>query len=67
MVVILAVGLSAWNLDTNGKPGSISEIHSEAAAVNVHGEWHAEVWGCRCETRVGLGIVSVNRFRETDL
>ena len=43
MVVILAVGLTARNLDTNGK--AWLNIHSEAAAVDVNGQWHAEVWG----------------------
>jgi len=62
---IFAVGLSAGNLDTRGK--AWLNARSEAAAVNVNGEWHAKEWGCRCETRVVSGIVSVNKIPETDL
>jgi hypothetical protein len=43
MVLILAIGLSAKNVDTKGK--TWLDAHSEAAAVNVNGEWHDKQWG----------------------
>ena len=43
MVLILAVGLSAKNLETKGK--AWLGAHSEAAAINVNGDWHAKEWG----------------------
>ncbi|MGB9204024.1 MAG: hypothetical protein WCB94_08605 [Terriglobales bacterium] len=43
VVLILAVGLSAKNLETKGK--AWLDAHSEAAAVNVNGDWHAKEWG----------------------
>jgi hypothetical protein len=43
MVLILAVGLSARNVDTKGK--AWFDAHSDAAAVNVNGDWHAKEWG----------------------
>jgi hypothetical protein len=43
MVLMLAVGLSARNLDTKGK--AWLDAHSEAAAINVNGDWHAKEWG----------------------
>lgn len=43
MVVILAVGLSAGNLETKGKPWLAS--HSEASAINVNGDWYETEWG----------------------
>lgn len=43
MVLILAVGLSARNLDTKGK--AWLDTHTEAAAINVNGVWHAKEWG----------------------
>ncbi len=43
VVLILAVGLSAKNLDTKGK--AWLDAHSEAAAINVNGDWHAKEWG----------------------
>ncbi len=43
VVLMLAVGLSAKNLDTKGK--AWLDAHSEAAAINVNGNWHAKEWG----------------------
>lgn len=43
VVLSLAVGLSARNLDTKGK--AWLDAHSEAAAINVNGDWHAKEWG----------------------
>ena len=43
VVLILAVGLCAKNLDTKGK--AWLDAHSEAAAINVNGDWHAKEWG----------------------
>ncbi|MGA2644441.1 MAG: hypothetical protein ABSF15_06985 [Candidatus Sulfotelmatobacter sp.] len=43
MVFILTVGLSAGNLETKGK--AWLGAHSEAAAINVNGVWHAKAWG----------------------
>jgi hypothetical protein len=43
VVLMLAVGLSAKNLDTKGKVWL--DAHSEAAAINVNGDWHAKEWG----------------------
>lgn len=43
MVLILAVGLSARDLETKGK--TWLGAHSEAAAINVNGNWHAKEWG----------------------
>jgi hypothetical protein len=43
MVLILTVGLSARNLETKGK--AWLDAHSEAAAINVNGDWHAKEWG----------------------
>ncbi len=43
IVLILAVGLSARNLDTKGK--AWLDTHSEAAAINVNGNWYAKEWG----------------------
>lgn len=43
MVLILAVGLSAKDLETKGK--AWLGAHSDAAAVNVNGSWHAKEWG----------------------
>ncbi len=43
IVLMLAVGLSARNLDTKGK--AWLDAHSEAAAINVNGDWHAKEWG----------------------
>ncbi len=43
MVLILTVGLSARNLETKGK--AWLDAHSEAAAINVDGVWHAKEWG----------------------
>ena len=43
VVLILSVGLSAKDLDTKGK--AWLDVHSEAAAVNVNGNWHEKDWG----------------------
>ena len=43
MVLILTLGLSAGDLDTKGK--AWLGMHSEAAAINVNGSWHAKDWG----------------------
>jgi hypothetical protein len=43
LVLILVVGLSAGNVETKGK--AWLDAHSEAAAINVNGEWHAQEWG----------------------
>ena len=43
VILILAVGLSAKNLDTKGK--AWLDAHSEAAAINVNGDWRAKEWG----------------------
>lgn len=43
VVLMLAVGLSAKNVDTKGK--AWLDAHTEAAAVNVNGDWHAKEWG----------------------
>jgi hypothetical protein len=43
LVLILAVGLNAKDLDTKGK--AWLGAHSDAAAVNVNGSWHAKEWG----------------------
>jgi hypothetical protein len=43
LVLIAAVGLSAGDLDTKGK--AWLDVHSEAPAVNVNGNWHAKEWG----------------------
>jgi hypothetical protein len=43
VVLILVVGLSAGDLETKGK--AWLDPHSEAAAINVNGEWHAKEWG----------------------
>ena len=43
VVLMLVVGLSAKNLDTKGK--AWLDAHSEAAAINVNGNWHAKEWG----------------------
>jgi hypothetical protein len=42
-ILILVVGLSAGNLDTKGKAWLTA--HSEAAAINVNGDWRAKEWG----------------------
>jgi hypothetical protein len=38
VVLMLAVGLSAKNVNTKGK--AWLDAHSEAAAINVNGDWH---------------------------
>lgn len=43
LVLILAVRLNAKDLDTKGK--AWLGAHSDAAAVNVNGSWHAKEWG----------------------
>jgi hypothetical protein len=43
MVLMLAVGLSAKDLETKGK--AWLGTHSEPAAINVNGSWHAKEWG----------------------
>jgi hypothetical protein len=43
MVFVLAVNLNAKDLDTKGK--AWLGAHSDAAAVNVNGSWHAKEWG----------------------
>lgn len=43
MVLSLAVGLSARNLDTKGK--AWLDAHSEAAAIDVNGNWYTKEWG----------------------
>jgi hypothetical protein len=43
VILMLAVGLSARNVDTKGK--AWLDAHTEAAAVNVNGNWHAKEWG----------------------
>ncbi len=43
MVLVLAVGLSAGDLETKGKAWLGS--HSDAAAINVNGSWHEKDWG----------------------
>src|SRR5579863_2114218 len=43
VVLILAVGLSAGDLETKGK--AWLDAHSETAAINVNGNWHAKEWG----------------------
>ncbi len=43
VVLILAVNLSARNLETKGK--AWLDPHNEAAAVNVNGNWHEKNWG----------------------
>jgi len=42
-ILMLVIGLSAGNLDTKGKAWLAA--HSEAAAVNVSGDWRAKEWG----------------------
>jgi hypothetical protein len=43
MVLTFAIGLSARDLETKGK--AWLDAHSEAAAINVNGNWHAKEWG----------------------
>lgn len=43
VALVLAVALSAKNVDTKGKAWLAT--HTEAAAINVNGEWHAKEWG----------------------
>src|SRR5580698_5629714 len=43
MVLILAPGLNAGNLATNGK--AWLDPHSDPAAINVNGIWHEKEWG----------------------
>ena len=43
VVLVLAVGLRAGDLETKGK--AWLDAHSEAAAINVNGNWHAKEWG----------------------
>lgn len=43
VVFILGVSLSAGDLETKGK--AWLDAHSEAAAINVKGNWHAKEWG----------------------
>jgi len=43
IVLIVAVGLNAKDLDTKGK--AWLGPHTEAAAINVNGSWHAKEWG----------------------
>jgi hypothetical protein len=43
MVLILAVNLNARDLETKGK--AWLGAHSESAAINVNGAWHAKEWG----------------------
>jgi len=43
VVLILAVGVSAGDLETKGKTWLGS--HSEAAALNINGHWHEKSWG----------------------
>lgn len=43
VVLVLAIGLSAGDLDTKGK--AWLNTHSDAAAINVNGSWHAKDWG----------------------
>ena len=43
VLLILSVGLSARDLETKGK--TWLDAHSEAAAVNVNGNWHEKDWG----------------------
>jgi hypothetical protein len=42
-IFILVQGLSAGNLNTKGK--AWLDAHSEAAAINVKGDWYAKEWG----------------------
>jgi hypothetical protein len=43
VLIMLTVGLSAKNLDTEGK--AWLDAHNEAAAINVDGVWYAKGWG----------------------
>lgn len=43
MILVLAVGLSAGDLDTKGK--AWLDSHNEPPAINVAGNWHAKEWG----------------------
>ncbi len=43
VVFILAVGLSAGDLESKGK--AWLDAHSDAASINVNGNWHAKEWG----------------------
>jgi hypothetical protein len=43
VVLILSVGLRARDLETRGK--AWLDAHSEAAAVNINGNWHEKDWG----------------------
>lgn len=43
VVLILAVGVSAGDLETKGKTWLGSR--SEATAINVNGHWHEKSWG----------------------
>jgi len=43
VLIMLTVGLSAKNLDTEGK--AWLDAHNEAAAIDVDGVWYAKEWG----------------------
>ena len=43
IVLVFVVALSAGDLETKGK--AWLNPHSEAAAINVNGEWHETEWG----------------------
>jgi hypothetical protein len=43
MVLLLAVSVSAGDLQTKGK--AWLDAHSDAAAMNVNGAWHSKDWG----------------------
>ena len=42
-ILVLVVGMSAGNLNTKGKDWLAA--HSEAAAININGDWRAKEWG----------------------
>jgi hypothetical protein len=43
MIAIVPASLSARDLETKGK--AWLDAHSDAAAINVNGNWHAKEWG----------------------
>jgi len=43
LVLLVAVGLSARNLDTKGK--AWLDAHNDPASINVNGTWYAKDWG----------------------
>ena len=56
----MKTGLSAGNVETNGK--TWLDAHGEAAAVNVNGEWHEKERAEAAKRASMPGIVSVNKI-----